>query len=98
MNATIGDIIVLDNGLKMKLILDDDLNYFKTVDINTGKDCTTHMNIDGLANRFRIGKMEYGYGVEQYEIIDIIKEPINDLSKFSIKQLLEEILRRIDNK
>lgn len=72
MNVNIGDVVVLSNKLKMKLILEDNPNYFKTVDIENGSNCTTGINIKNLSD-FCIGNTVFGHGVNDYEIVDIIK-------------------------
>jgi len=74
MIANIGDVIVLSNGLRLRLVLqENNENYFKTIDVNSGKDCTTSIHIERL-NNLSIGSLTWGYGSNEYEIVEIIKD------------------------
>ena len=72
MTADIGDIVVLSNNLKLKLILERNPDYFKTIDIDSGKNCTTGICLKDLDDLF-IGSFTWGYGCNEYEIVEIIK-------------------------
>jgi hypothetical protein len=71
MNANIGDIIVLDNGLKIKLIREDE-EHFKTVDIDNNSDCTTNIKIESLKDFYR-DNITWGHGIKEYKIVEIIR-------------------------
>lgn len=95
--ANIGDIIVLENGLRLRLELD--CNQFKTYDIEENNDCTTGYDLSELKD-FYVGYKIYGRGIEEYEIVEIIKsnkcEP-KLLQNYSNEELLNELNRRLQS-
>jgi len=76
MTAEIGDIVVLSNGLNLKLVLEDAENYFKTIDVISGKKVTTGINIKKL-DQFSVGLLTWGYGSEEHKIVKIIKNDVD---------------------
>ena len=92
MATNIGDIVVLSNGLNLKLVLEDIKNYFKTIDVDTGKNVTTDINIEEL-DKFHVGLLTWGYGSEKHKIVEIIKKDVEEginMKKFDIKKHWED--------
>jgi len=78
--AEIGDTIVLSNGLKMKLVMEKDReDYCRTIDVNSGKVCTTDIDLETL-NGFVVGASTWGSGCDEYDIVEIIKN-VKDTGK-----------------
>jgi len=74
MTVNIGDIMVLSNGLKLKLVpQEDNENYFETIDVDSGKPVTNGIHLRRL-NDLSIGSLTWGYGSDEYEIVEIIKD------------------------
>jgi len=96
MTTNIGDIVVLSNGLNLKLVLEDRENCFKTIDVVLGKNVTTGINIKEL-DQFSVGLLTWGYGSEKHKIIEIIKkdmeEEIKNMEIFNIEKHWDDFMR-----
>ena len=85
--ARLGDTIILSNGLKLKVckdFSDGDIQYYKTVDISCNTNVTIGYSEDDI-KKFCIGKKVWGYGVDEFEIVDIERKQIK-VKKVKVEQ------------
>ena len=78
LHVRLGDTLILSNGLKLKVCKDyrdRDTQYYKTVDIS----CNTNVTIGYMEDDIKklcIGKKVWGYGTDEFEIVDIERKEI----------------------
>ena len=95
MQANIGDTVILENGLRLEIVANGK-NKFDTYDIDKEKECTTEYSISELQD-FIVGKLVYGYGLDELEIVEIIKnqsEPYT-FQNYSDEELINELNKRL---
>lgn len=95
-HAKIGDIVELENGLKLKLILSPEYeDEFQTVDIYTSEIITNSYSIKKDLKDFYVGAYHYGEEFQnKYKIISIT--PIIDNNKGLTYAELTELLQYIE--